>query len=94
MPAPTSSYLVDVVAHEFGHQIAYAYGSCDTPVGAAPAGWPAPRTHPMEAWADCVISVFTGRENPSPGLAPCRGAQLQWAQDWFAVPPSGHERTD
>lgn len=79
-------HLADVMAHEFAHLIAFAYGTWDYP-GAAPEGWPAPATRPEEVWADCVQTVFTGRVNPSHGLAPCGDAQLAWAADWLAAGP-------
>lgn len=78
--------LVDVIAHEFGHLIAFEYGTNEY-VGAAPAGWPAPAHRPEEAWADCVQTGFTGRENPSHGLAPCRGEQRSWAAAWLQTGP-------
>lgn len=80
------AHLVDVVAHEFGHLIAFEYGTREYP-GAGPAGWPAPPNRPEEAWADCVQTVFTGRTNPSHGLAPCGGEQLSWARNWLQQLP-------
>ncbi len=77
------NHLVDVVAHEFGHQVAYRFGSQAYP-GAAPEGWPAPPQRPEEAWADCVQTAFTGRINPSHGLPPCAGEQRSWAANWLA----------
>lgn len=79
-------HLVDVVVHEFGHQIAFRFGSGEY-AGAGPEGWPAPADRPEEAWADCVQRVFTRRANPSHGLAPCGGEQLRWAADWLVAPP-------
>ena len=78
--------LVDVVAHEFGHQIAFRYGS-GAYLGAPPTGWPSPDHHPAEAWADCVQTVFTGRSNPSHGLPACGGDRLAWAAEWLASLP-------
>lgn len=79
-------HLADVVAHEFGHQVAFEFGTKAYP-GAAPAGWPEPAENPAEAWADCVQQVFTGRTSPSHGLAPCRGEQFGWAADWLSSVP-------
>jgi hypothetical protein len=79
-------HLVDVVAHEFGHLIAFRFGTGEY-AGAGPEGWPAPPARPEEAWADCVQTAFTGRRNPSHGLAPCGGDQLTWAAAWLAVGP-------
>jgi hypothetical protein len=79
-------HLVDVVVHEFGHLIAFRYGTGDY-AGAGPAGWPAPAVRPEEAWADCVQTAFTGRPSPSHGLAPCGGEQLSWTANWLALGP-------
>lgn len=84
--------LVDVVAHEFGHLIAFRYGS-QAYAGAPPAGWPAPSERPEEAWADCVQRVFLGRSNPSHGLPPCDGEQLSAARSWLEQGPGAHART-
>ena len=80
------AHLVDVVAHEFGHQIAFRHGSGDYS-GAGPAGWPAPARLPEEAWADCVQTAFTNRRNPSHGLPPCDGPRLDWVRRWLTDPP-------
>lgn len=80
------TYLADVLAHEFGHLIAFEYGT-RAYVGAAPEGWPEPSWNPAEAWADCVQEVFTGRANPSHGLPPCGDAQLEWALNWLSAGP-------
>ena len=79
-------HLVDVVVHEFGHLIAFRYGSGEY-AGAGPAGWPAPPDRPEEAWADCVQTAFTGRQSPSHGLAPCGGDPLSWVANWLALGP-------
>lgn len=79
-------HLVDVVAHEFGHQVAFEFGT-GAYAGAAPKGWPEPAENPAEAWADCVQKVFTGRTNPSHGLHACAGEQLSWAANWLSTPP-------
>lgn len=86
------SHLMDVLAHEFGHLIAFDYGS-QAYAGAGPAGWPAPPQRPEEAWADCVQRAFTGRDNPSHGLASCSGESFAWAADWLGQGPSAHART-
>ncbi len=77
-----------IIAHEFGHLIAYRYGT-GAYAGAAPAGWPEATSNPAEHWADCVQQVFTGTVNPSHGLPPCAGEQLSWARQYLtAGPPS------
>lgn len=84
------AHLADVLAHEFGHLIAFRYGT-KAYVGAAPEGWPEPPQSPAEAWADCVQTAFTGRVNPSHGLPPCGTAQLDWATAWLAQGPPRSE---
>lgn len=84
------AHLADVLAHEFGHLIAFRYGT-KAYVGAAPEGWPEPPQSPAEAWADCVQTAFTGRINPSHGLPPCGTAQLDWAAAWLAQGPPQSE---
>ncbi len=85
-------HLVDVIAHEFGHLIAFDFGS-QAFAGAAPQGWPTASDRPEEAWADCVQHAFTGRANPSHGLPPCQGSSLTWAIDWLAPGPGAYSHT-
>src|SRR3546814_17246735 len=47
-----------VLAHEFGHLIAFRYGS-QAFTGAAPQAWPSYSSRPEEAWADCVATANT-----------------------------------
>jgi hypothetical protein len=85
----STARLRATVAHEFGHLIAFRYGS-RAYNGAAPTGWPAYGSNPAEAWADCVSQAFTGVIDPSHGLPPCQGESLAWTQAWLAHgPPSG-----
>lgn len=80
--------LAVVIAHEFGHILAYHHGS-DTVAGSAPPGWPAATRNPVEHWADCVSVAFTGIDDPSHGLPSCGGPQLEWARQWLAAGPPG-----
>jgi hypothetical protein len=81
------SHLVSVVGHEFGHIIAFRYGS-QAFAGAAPVGWPDPgHGPPEEAWADCVSLAFTGIVDPSYGMPPCPQNSLQWTANWLAAGP-------
>ncbi len=80
------AHLAVVITHEFGHLIAFRYGS-GAYAGAAPAGWPEATSNPAEHWADCVQQVFTGTLDPSHGLPPCRGDQLSWARQYLAAGP-------
>jgi len=84
--------VADVVVHEFGHLVAFRYGT-QAYAGAPPEGWPAPSNLPQEAWADCVQRSFTGRATGSHGLAPCDGERLRWASTWLAEGPAAHPRT-
>jgi hypothetical protein len=80
-----------VLAHEFGHLIAFRYGA-QTYNGAAPEGWPAYGARPEEAWADCVSQAATGVLEPL-GRPPCGGASLSWTRQWLAAGPSAHPVT-
>ena len=48
-----------VMGHEFGHHVAFRYGT-QAELGAAPEGWPPSGATPVETWADCVSNTFTG----------------------------------
>lgn len=76
-------YLKATLAHEFGHLIAFRFGS-QAYNGAAPEGWPAYSNRPEEAWADCVSQVFTGIVAPSHGLPACAGDSLSWTASWLS----------
>jgi hypothetical protein len=88
----SDNLLRATIAHEFGHLIAFRYGS-QAFNGAAPEGWPAYGSRPEEAWADCVSRAFTGVNDPSHGLPPCAGSSLSWTADWVAPGPGAHPRT-
>ncbi len=90
----SDAHLADVLAHEVGHLVAFGWGT-QRFAGAAPEGWPAPAgsADPAEAWADCVQLVFTGRVNPSHGLAPCPEDARRWTETWLAAGPDAHGRT-
>jgi hypothetical protein len=77
-----------VTAHEFGHLIAFRYGTGEF-LGAAPEGWPYSGPHPEEMWADCVATAFTGLTLPSHGLSPCPSSTLDWTRAWLAAGPPG-----
>lgn len=88
----TEAVLRATVAHEFGHLIAFRYGS-QRFVGAAPEGWPPYSHDPAEAWADCVARAMTGVDDPSHGLPSCAGASLSWTASWLGEGPAAHPRT-
>lgn len=84
--------LGDLLAHEFGHLIAFRYGT-QAYAGAPPAGWPGTAPRPEEAWADCVQRAFTGRSTGTHGQQPCDGHPLAWTTEWLAKGPLAHPRT-
>ncbi|MEX2293758.1 MAG: hypothetical protein WD691_08230 [Acidimicrobiales bacterium] len=86
------SLLKATIAHEFGHLIAFEYGSQKFN-GAAPEGWPSYSNLPEEAWADCVSRAFTGINDPSHGLPDCAGNSLSWTSNWVGSGPGSHEHT-
>ncbi len=88
----SESVLRATVAHEFGHLIAFRFGS-QAFNGAAPEGWPAYSDRPEEAWADCVSRAFSGVNDPSHGLPSCEGSSLSWTADWVGAGPAAHPRT-
>jgi hypothetical protein len=87
-----TNVLRTTLAHEFGHLIAFRYGS-QAFAGAAPKGWPSYSSRPEEAWADCVAQAFTGLAIPSHGLPSCPSASLSWTSNWLAQGPAAHPRT-
>lgn len=86
------SVLAVTIAHEFGHLIAWRYGT-QAYNGAPPSGWPAYSQRPEEAWGDCVSQVFTGIIGPSHGLPPCGGSSLSWTHAWLGSGPNSHPVT-
>lgn len=84
--------LVAIVAHEFGHHIAFRYGTQST-LGAAPTGWPTSGNPPVERWADCVSRSFTGYPLGSHGMSACEDPSLGWTRDFVGAGPSAHPRT-
>jgi hypothetical protein len=80
------------ITHEFGHLIAFRYGSQEFN-GAAPTGWPAYSDAPQEAWADCVSRAFTGIDDASHGLPSCAGSSLSWSVNWLGQGPAAHPQT-
>lgn len=76
-------YLAVIITHEYGHLIAFRYGSGEY-YGAAPKGWPPRTNRPEEHWADCVQAAFMGYSDPVRGLPPCEGEQLSWAKNYLS----------
>lgn len=73
-----------VIAHEWGHQAAFRYGTNAYP-GAPPTGWPYNGAGPAEAWADCVAKALTGM-NPHRNDT-CVGEPLDFVARWIAAGP-------
>lgn len=88
----SDALLKATIAHEFGHLIAFRYGS-QAFNGAAPEGWPAYSSRPEEAWADCVSRAFSGVNDPSHGLPACSGDSLSWTASWVSPGPDAHPVT-
>lgn len=80
------------IAHEYGHLIAFSYGSLRFN-GSAPPGWPSYGENPAEAWADCVSQAWTGVVDPSHGQAACSGLSLVWTVTWLTAGPLAHALT-
>lgn len=78
--------LRSVIAHEFGHLIAFRYGSQEFN-GAAPVGWHYEGRSPEEMWADCVSLSFTGNVDRSYNLPACAGETLSWTQNYLSTGP-------
>ena len=84
--------LQAIMAHEFGHHVAFGYGD-QSELGAAPAGWPPSGSPPVERWADCVAHVFTGNELASHGQTPCEGDSLGFTEEYLREDPAELPRT-
>lgn len=76
----------NVLAHEWGHQAAWRYGT-DVVNGAPPAGFPYDGRIVEERWADCVAEALTGTSYPTSGLPRCPGDALSFTSAWLAAGP-------
>lgn len=76
----------NVLAHEWGHQVAWHYGT-DAYNGAPPAGFPYSGRLGEEMWADCVATALTGTSYPSHGLPGCPGDALSFTSAFLAAGP-------
>ena len=81
-----------IMAHEFGHHVAFRYGT-QVELGAAPEGWPPSGEIPVERWADCVSNTFTAYGLGSHGQETCTGSSQTWTDDWLPPGPDAHPRT-
>jgi hypothetical protein len=85
--------LRHTMAHEFGHHIAFYYGSQKV-YGAAPKGFPQGVTS-IETWADCVAVAFSGvKKNGTNVRKHCSKAGLRWTKAWLKKGPAAHPRTN
>lgn len=84
--------LVAIVSHEFGHHIAFRYGT-QAELGAAPAGWPSSGSPPVERWADCVARSFTAYPLGSHGMSACEDPSLGWTRGFLQAGPAAAPRT-
>ena len=76
----------NTLAHEWGHQVAWHYGT-DVYNGAPPAGFPYAGRAPEEQWADCVAEALTGTSYPSSGLGRCPGDALSFTAQFLGAGP-------
>jgi len=91
--AKSTPMLRSTMAHEFGHHIAFSYGS-QVVYGAAPKGFPQGVTN-VETWADCVGEAFSGIDNHGTNVKKhCSKAGLRWTKAWLKKGPAAHPRTD
>ena len=76
------------LAHEWGHQVAWKYGT-NAYNGAGPAGFPYAGALPEEMWADCVGVSLSGVAQHSHGLPGCSADALAFTSSWLAAGPPG-----
>jgi hypothetical protein len=91
--AESKPQLRNTMAHEFGHHIAFFYGS-QVVYGAAPKGFPQGVTS-VETWADCVGMALSGVDTHGTNVKKhCSKAGLRWTKAWLKKGPAAHPRTD
>ena len=90
--SPAPDRLVAIISHEFGHHIAFRYGT-QSQLGAAPAGWPSSGATPVERWADCVARSFTAYPLGSHGMSACEDPSLGWSNGFVQAGPAAAPRT-
>lgn len=85
--------LRHTMAHEFGHHIAFYYGS-QVVYGAAPKGFPQ-GVKSVETWADCVAAALSGIDKHGTNVKKhCSKAGLRWTKAWLKKGPAAHPRTN
>ena len=91
--ARSARSLRHTMAHEFGHHIAFYYGS-QVIYGAAPTGFPQGVTS-VETWADCVAVALSGVDRHGTNVKKhCSKTGLRWTKAWLKKGPAAHPRTD
>ena len=91
--AQPTSLLRHTMAHEFGHHIAFFYGS-QVVYGAAPKGFPQGVTS-VETWADCVATALSGVDKHGTNVRKhCSKTGLRWTKAWLKKGPAAHPRTN
>jgi len=91
--AQSKRLLRQTMAHEFGHHIAFFYGS-QVVYGAAPTGFPQGVTS-VETWADCVATAFSGVDKHGTNVKKhCSKKGLRWTKAWLKKGPAAHPRTN
>jgi hypothetical protein len=91
--AESTSLLRHTMAHEFGHHIAFYYGS-QVVYGAAPKGFPQ-GVRSVETWADCVAVALSGVGKHGTNVKKhCSRTGLRWTKAWLKKGPAAHPRTD
>jgi hypothetical protein len=91
--AQSTPLLRHTMAHEFGHHIAFFYGSQKI-YGAAPKGFPQGVTS-VETWADCVATALSGVDKHGTNVKKiCSRTGLRWTKAWLKKGPAAHPRTN
>jgi len=91
--AQPTPLLRHTMAHEFGHHIAFYYGS-QVIYGAAPRGFPQGVTS-VETWADCVAAALSGVDKHGTNVRKhCSRTGLRWTKAWLKKGPAAHPRTN
>jgi hypothetical protein len=80
----TWAHLRAVLGHEWGHQVAFRYGT-QRRLGAPPEGFPGEESQAPEAWASCVSRVLTN-DGQDPASA-CADEPLYFTASWLASGP-------
>jgi hypothetical protein len=86
------SNLRSVMAHEWGHHLAFRYGT-QAYLGAPPAGFPQRTSATQETFADCVSWALIGTQYRYGNVPPCNRTAMTWTKRWLATGPGSHRPT-